>query len=89
MGNIILTLPYPEGGHNDPPYQLWSLAAPRVRLGLVHYPYEFGHMGANYDLDPKKVWKFQLCLCYASCDEMIKNSPDKVGLTNWATAHSI
>ena len=38
-------------------------------------------MGANYDLDPKKVWKFQLCLSYASCDEMIKNSPDKVGLS--------
>ena len=77
---MTLTLPYPEGGHNDPPYQLWSLAAPRGRLGLVHYPYEFGHMGANYDLDPKKVWKYQLLLCYVSCDEMIKNSLDKVGL---------
>ena len=54
--------------------------APRGRLWLVQYPYEFGHMGANYDLDPQKVSKFQLCSCYTSCDEMIKNSPEKVGL---------
>ena len=60
----ILTLPYPGGGHNDPPYQLWSPTTPRGRLGLVQYPYEFGHMGANYDLDPKKVskgeWAFEV-----------------------------
>ena len=36
-----------------------------------------------YDLDPKKVSKFQLCLCYTSCDEMIKNSLDKVGLIGY------
>ena len=39
------------------------------------------YWGANYDLDPKKVSKFQLCLRNTSCDEMIKNSPEKVGLT--------
>ena len=32
-----------------------SLTALRGRLGLVQYPYEFGHMGGHYDPDPKKV----------------------------------
>ena len=68
------------GGHNDPPCQLWSLTAPNVRHGLVQYPYEFGHMGGHCDPDPKKISKSQQCLSYASCDEMIKNSPQLVGL---------
>ena len=37
------------------------------------------HMGSNYDQDPKYISK---CLqCYASFDEMIKNSPCKVELS--------
>ena len=63
-----------------PPLQLWSLTALTQRLGSVQSPYEFGHMGTNCDLDPKKVSKFQWCLSYASCDEMIKKGLCNVGL---------
>ena len=57
---VYLTLPSTGGGgHNDPPYQLWSLTAPKVKHGLVQYPYEFGHMGGHYDPDPKNVSNFQ------------------------------
>ena len=37
-------------------------------------------MGTNCDQDPKKVSKFQWCLSYASCDEMIKKGLCNVGL---------
>ena len=37
-------------------------------------------MGTNCDLDPKKVSKFQWCLSYASCDEMIEKGLCNVGL---------
>ena len=70
------------GGHYDPPQQLWSLIALTRRLDLVQSPYEFGHMGTNYDLDQKKVSKFQWCLSYTSCDEMIKKGLCNVGLNS-------
>ena len=70
------------GGHYGPPYQLWSLTAQTGRLILVQSSYKFGHMGTNYGQDPKFFSKCQQCLSYASCDEMIKNSPCKVGLTS-------
>ena len=57
-----------------------NFTAPTGRFGLVQSSYEFGHMGTNYDPDQKNVWKFQKCLSYKSCDEMIKNSPCNVGL---------
>ena len=37
-------------------------------------------MDTNYGQDPKNFSKCQQCLSYDSCDEMIKNSPCKVGL---------
>ena len=37
-------------------------------------------MGTNYGQDTKFFSKCQQCLSYAACDEMIKNSPCKVGL---------
>ena len=61
------------------PLQL-SLRAPTGRVVLVQSSYVFGHMGTNYDQDPKSILECQQCLSYASCDEMIKNSPCKVGL---------
>ena len=36
----------------------------------------------------QKNSKCQQCLSYASCDEMIKNSPCKVGLKSQAKTHS-
>ena len=48
--------------------------------GRVKSSYKFVHMGTNYDKKPKNVSKCQQCLSYASCHEMIKNSPCKVGL---------
>ena len=63
-----------------PPYQLWSLTAQTGRLILVQSSYKFGHMGTNYGQDPNIFFKCQQCLSYASCDDMIKNSPYKVGL---------
>ena len=39
-------------------------------------------MGPYFGLDPKKFSKFQLGVSYTSCDEMTKNSPAQVGLTN-------
>ena len=74
--SIILTLRYTS----HTPQQLWSLTALTRRLGLVQSSYEFGHMGTNCDLDPQKVSKFQWCLSYASCDEMIKKGLCNVGL---------
>ena len=62
------------GGALWPPYQLWSLTAPTGRFILVQSSYKFGHMGTNYGQDPKKFSKFQQCLSYASCDEMIKTA---------------
>ena len=61
-------------------YQLWSLTAQTGRLILAQSSYKFGLMGTNYGQDPKNFSKCQQCLSYASCDEMIKNSPCKVGL---------
>ena len=68
------------GGHYDPPQQLCSLTAPTGRFGLDQSSWEFGHMGTNCDQDPKKVSKFEWCLSYTSCDEMIKKGPCNVGL---------
>ena len=42
-------------------------------------PYEFGHMGTNYNRE-KNGSKFQQYLSYASCDKTIKNSLCNVGL---------
>ena len=57
-----------------------SLTAPSGRFLLVQSSYKFGHMGTNYDQDPKFFSKCWQCLSYASCDEMIKNRLCKVGL---------
>ena len=79
--NMDLLNPTLHGGALcPPPYQLWSLTAQTGRLILVQSSYKFGHMGTNYGQDPKNFSKCQQCLSYASCDEMIKNSPCKVGL---------
>ena len=72
------------GGHNGPPYQLWSLTAPTGRFSLVQSSCKFGHMDTNYDQDPKNVSKCLKCLSYASCDKMIKKSPSKVGLSQFS-----
>ena len=48
---------------------------------MVQYPTKFGHIGPNIGLNPQKTWKFLLGGSYASCDEMTKKSPAKVGLT--------
>ena len=77
---MTLTLLYTKGGHYGPPLQLESLTAPTGRFSLVQFLYKFGHMGTNYDKDPKNVSKCQQCLSYASCDEMIKITLCKVGL---------
>ena len=63
-------------------YQLWSLTAQTGRLILAQSSHKFGLMGTNYGQDPKKFSECQQCLSYASCDEMIKNNPCKVGLRN-------
>ena len=42
---------------------------------MVQSSYEFGHIGTNFDQDPKKISKFQQSLRYMSCKEMIKNTP--------------
>ena len=44
---------------------------------------EFGHMGTNFDQDPRNVSKFQHCLSYASCDKIIKNSLSNISLNIW------
>ena len=79
------------GGHYGSPYQLLSLTAPTGRFSLVQSSYNFGHRGTNYDQDTKiltnydqdtkNISKSQQCLSYVSCDQMIKNSPCKVGFS--------
>ena len=69
------------GGHYGSPYQLLSLTALTGRFSLVQSSYNFGHRGTNYDQDTKNISKSQQCLSYVSCDQMIKNSPCKVGFS--------